>query len=439
MFGSSRTIIAVVSCGLVGIATLLQPAVGVGVEKSAVTTRTWSPRVFVSGEGVIARGPEVAVDGVGVASVVFERRRNYIQVVRRSTTGTWSAPKVIGRGNSPRIGVDDAGRVTVVWLGGDGRLRSSRRALNGVWSSPVTIAAGAGSGRFDLAVSSGGAAAVVWVRYVKGVLDEKVLSAYRPPSGPWLAPQRVGLSADIGNSNVELAIDAAGNAVAVYGDGDTSLVAARRTVQGGGWTTPTVITGPEDDESFSAYFDVAVDPEGNIVAVWMQIFDSQTVADELRSTRRPVGGPWEPPAAIPADPGPYIQVAMDSSGRATAVWDTRLSGGVEASDRSGAASWDPATTIAEPVTDYASDVELAMSDSGATVVTYLRGFTEPERSELQAVYRDDAGVWSTPQALSSQYTYWRDQEVSPDGDVVVVWQTDPPGSGSRIAARVYSD
>jgi hypothetical protein len=150
-----------------------------------------------------------------------------------------------------------------------------------------------------------------------------VQGGVRPAGGLWQAP--VDLSAagrDAADPRV--AVDAQGNAVAVwYGDnGDNLIVQGAVRAAGGAWQAPVDLSAAGHNASFPQ---VAVDAQGNAVAVWNQYDGANRLI--VQGAVRPAGGVWQAPIDVSAaGQNAYLpQVAVDAQGNAAAVW-TRLDG-----------------------------------------------------------------------------------------------------------------
>ena len=91
------------------------------------------------------------------------------------------------------------------------------------------------------------------------------------------------------------------------------------TAQGEGWGTPELIESDYIGDSW--YPKVAIDPNGNAIAVWGQ-YDG--VRDNIRANRYVAGVGWMTPVLIETnDTGNAgeVEVAVDAAGNAIAVWE----------------------------------------------------------------------------------------------------------------------
>ena len=117
-----------------------------------------------------------------------------------------------------------------------------------------------------------------------------------------------------------VAIDGSGNAIAVWhqSDGTWLNIRSNRYVAGAGWGTPQSIeAGNLGDAKFPR---VAVDGNGNAIAVWQASDGTHT---NIRANRYVAGTGWGTAQLIETgDAGPAIdpQIAINAGGYGIAVW-----------------------------------------------------------------------------------------------------------------------
>jgi hypothetical protein len=284
----------------------------------------WQAPVDISAVGQNASGPQVAVDPGGDAVAVWELYDGTNHIVQAATSpagGSWQTPvdiSAIGQNASePQVAVDPGGDAVAVWKGSGSAnfiVEAASRPAGGSWQAPVAIsAAGTNSEVPQVAVDQGGDAVAVWDLY--DGINHIVQAATSPAGGSWQAP--VDLSAT-GQSALEpqVAVDPAGDAVAVWEryDGADYIVQASTSPAGGSWQTPVDLSAAGQD---AIEPQVAVDPDGDAVAVWENETDLNAEA-----ASRPSGGSWQAPVAIPGGHDAHVpQVAVDPAGDALAVWE----------------------------------------------------------------------------------------------------------------------
>ena len=117
-----------------------------------------------------------------------------------------------------------------------------------------------------------------------------------------------------------LAVDSSGSALAVWeqSDGTRQNIWANRLIPATGWGTAQLIE--TDNAGNTSRPQVAVDPLGNALAVWVQ---SDGTRDNIWANRFSTATGWGTARLIATDDAEGAsspRVAIDSSGNALAVW-----------------------------------------------------------------------------------------------------------------------
>lgn len=237
---------------------------------------------------LFANSPSLAVDSKGDAVAVWahaHRRGSGIQSATRPAGGAWQAPvDVSGPGDyaaDPRVAVDPRGNAAAVWVTGTFRLQGAVRPVGGDWQAPVDISPHrqhASAPRVVL--DAQGNATAVW-RRAEGLGSRRIpVGAVRPAGEAWRAP--VDLCAPTADRRERRRCEAR--------------------------------TGPD-----ALHPQVAVDPRGNTVAVWSLPVATQLMA---QAAVRPAGGAWQASVnlSIVGHDAFNPQVALDPQGNAVAVW-----------------------------------------------------------------------------------------------------------------------
>jgi hypothetical protein len=234
-----------------------------------------------------------------------------------------------------------------------------------------------------------------------------------------------GLSSGTVLGSGSIALDRAGNALAVWIESPGAVEASFRPVATGAWGTPVVL-GEGSTQDLTADTRVAFDPAGNATATW--IGTRQTV---VGSAYRPFGGAWQPAVAIsaPAAKTAFLSLKVVPSGEALAVWeaDGRVQGTAR---RAPSQAWQPPTTISAAVAAE-SLVDLATDQAGNAVAIWATG------SFIQAALRPAAnGVWQPPANVAAQSGYRALPAVAmgPTGHALAVWTDFGPFESSDLDA-----
>jgi PKD repeat protein len=221
----------------------------------------------------------------------------------------------------------------------------------------------------------------------------------------WLAPQNVPLSVS------DLGFDEHGNAIAVGvgadGGGASSFRSMVRPL-GGQWSVTSLpVSGIGDSDVRGPQ--VAVDPQGNAVAVWSA--DNQDAATHvLRASARPAGGAWSDPVVISNTDNAVNardhDVAIDAQGNATAIWSELTNDGfvVRSANRPSGGVWSDPVELSEGA--LSSQPRLAVDPQGTVTAVWLG--TTPDDDGPPGVVtvvrsnrRPAGGAWGSTVALSS--------------------------------------
>lgn len=346
-------------------------ALAAAVLVAATTSMASAAPTWLAPQNLSAPGggtsPSVGMDASGNVSAVWTTG-SQVNVTRRSRGAiAWGQPETVASGGSfsyPSISVGAKGDVVVAWLrlvGGAPVLEAvSRVGVSDAWS-PVAEISAAPSYAHSVAVAANGDAVVAWRETVASVHTMKAV-VRRGSSGPWSAPQAVsgtavsdtpalaissngsaaicwkqssGVAAAVLPPNdaawlppqqvhaaatgCDIAVDAAGvsHVVSRPGYGSPALVSSS-------WISPDgVVSAPEVLSAAPGGWDnprVGVSADGNVTALWTESTGGRQI---IRTASRPPGGGWGPvQALLPPTNNSYVhEVAVDSTGRAVAVWE----------------------------------------------------------------------------------------------------------------------
>jgi dipeptidyl aminopeptidase/acylaminoacyl peptidase len=221
--------------------------------------------------------PQVAFDSDGNAMAVWKQNdgsADSIYANRYTPGGNWGTATLIetGTGNAykPQIAIDPDGNAIAVWIQNDGSHNSiyaNRYIPGGNWGTETQIETGTGTAHDpQIAIDTDGNAMVVWYQY-DGSYQSIYANRYTPAAN-WGTATLI----ETGTRDAyvpQIAIDPNGNAMAVWvqNDGSFYSIYANRYAPSGNWGTATLIeTGTENVGSPQ----IAIDPNGNAMAVWEQ-------------------------------------------------------------------------------------------------------------------------------------------------------------------------
>ena len=323
-------------------------AVAVWQQSDGVSINIWANRYSAATdwrdpepidiEPETSQQPQVAIDAQGNAIVVWLRSdgfRNNVWARRFSAGGGWGSPELIetglGDAGNPQIAIDGGGNAIVVfWQHQGGRVDIvANRYANGTgWGTAAAIESD-GSGDTSapqIAMDAAGNAVVVWAwasasgpPFAFNVWANR----YTAGSGWGSAGPIDSTNASTANPAPHVALDGAGNAIAVWHrpDGSWDSIWSSLYIAGSGWGEPVRVETDNTNSARDAR--VAFDANGNAMAVWIQ---SDGLRNNVLANRYTAGVGWGTAVLIETDnAGPALEprIAFDGDGNATAVWSHR--------------------------------------------------------------------------------------------------------------------
>ncbi len=316
------------------------------------------------------------------------------------TTMTWEAtPTQISSSSidasSAEIVTDSSGNVTSVWVE-SGNIVTKSLPFGGSWSSLTTLDSAGTASSPVIGMASSGDAVAVWLR--AGVVEYATLSG-----GTWTLG-----SSDVSNpletaSMLRLAVDASGNAIAIW-QNSAGAIETATLLAGGSWSSVSTLSASGSDSP-----SVAI---GNnmAVAVWHHITGSTHI---LQYSTVTLGGSWSAAGAIytttAAFPLGYPKVTVDSSGNATAVaFRYQQSGSaylgvvvVASTLLTGSSNWSVPSIISNPGQTNPANLALRVrSDANGNVVAMWMQSFDGSTFSFTTNALPFGGLWSSGQMVS---------------------------------------
>jgi hypothetical protein len=240
-------------------------------------------------------------------------------------------------------------------------------------------------------------------------------AAVRPAGGAWQASVRLSPEAESAEWP-SLAIDPEGNAIVVwerFQGTDSEVEAAIRPAGNGVWEAPVQLSG---EGAHASQPQVAVDPQGDVIAVWVR--ETGSGGDVIEGSVRPHGAlSWQAPVALSAE-GYFAQavhIALDAQGDAVAIWIRN--GIVETAERPAATGvWTAPLSLSSGL----GNPHVAMDSRGDAIAIWERDHVV--ETSVRSV---GTGVWVGPVVLSASGEEADEADISVDaaGDAIAVWQT----------------
>jgi PKD domain-containing protein len=215
------------------------------------------------------------------------------------------------------------------------------------------------------------------------------------------------------------------------------LLAVAPGARAAAWLPPTDLSAPQSTVPCGTFcvqpgaggVDVAVDAAGNAVAAWTRRDDLNNQV--VQAAFRPAGGSFGPPVDLGTTSGGYFvtdldgplaDVAMDGAGNATVVWahPAGANSTVQVATRPAGGSFGPAVDLSAPSTSVAN-ARIVTSRSGHTVVAWARN--DGTNTIIEVTSRPPGGGFGPAQPLSvtGQNADAAAVAVNEAGAAVVAW------------------
>ncbi|MEZ0238154.1 MAG: hypothetical protein ACAH06_08835 [Methylophilaceae bacterium] len=291
-----------------------------------------------------------------------------------------------------RLLMDGAG--TATWLRPN--LETRRFTTASGWSSPFVPPARSGGLLSAAVMDATGAIGVV-------ISGQDVYNISLPGNAnSWLAWARVDASGSLDAKDADVALSADGTAMAVWrernpGDANYSIKAARYATAGG-WQSPQTIDASFDNVSPETLPRVAMDAAGNAIAVWHQ-------GDSLYYNVFSATGGWGTAVqvdtnAVNSNFTAQIGLVMTSSGRAVVTWRSGIFAVKSMQYTPGSGFSAPAV-----VNSYGADSHLGQDADGNAVIVYVAPDRWPNPTTGSDVYSrrlNWGGTWSDALPIEPQ-------------------------------------
>jgi hypothetical protein len=337
--------------------------------------------------------------------------------VPAQAAGGWSAPVTLPiASGSSAAAVNASGAAAVVSSGqtasGTAGISVSTSANGQTWTAPVTLGQG---GEPAVALAPNGRAVAVW-QGLSGITPE-VQSSVLVPGGTWSAP--VTLASP--GSNPQVAVDAAGDAVALWSTSAGPIQAAILRA-GGTWSAPVTL-------GKGVTPNLAVNPAGSILAGWTAAPHETTVAAGT------VTGGWSAPVTL----GPAtaykqagVHLALAANGQGVAFWTG--GNGVQAATLSPGGTWTTPVILASSTSTVATGLAADGTGDAVALLTENVDIGTTITNTLETSRHSLGGGWTAPALLATGLPSTSAKiAATPAGSYVVTYAgnaaTSPPGQG----------
>jgi uncharacterized protein YheU (UPF0270 family) len=320
------------------------------------------------------------------------------------------------------------------------------------WGTEQPISPVTGSPGFKLAVSHNGHAIVLWKQVSSSSTYEVYASRYTPAGG-WEAAQVIDTAPRIVDGHHRLpkiAMDRHGNAIVVWSEFDSTTtdfsVFAQRYIPSAGWQAPQKIDTVIGSNNIlkDGFAHIAFDNNGNALAVWSEA--AQGVS-QMYASRFTSAGVWETAQSVLNATGAYTyasDVAFDPNGNAMLVWIQgptvgEVPKGVFASRYTAAGGWEASQRISStnPAITNVAYASLVFDRLGNAIAIW-QADNGGARNLYSNRYTATANSWGTAELIESRFIAPNAAPGpklvgDPNGNAIIIWELNM----RNIAAKRY--
>lgn len=361
-----------------------------------------NPSTILSKEGANASDPQIAIDLNG--NVIAVWIENHIVKSRTKFDNTWNEIVVLSGSDasSVKLVLDHVGNATAVWLE-KGSIKTASKPLNGLWSNPIALSNSCCHSP-SIMIDQEGDIVAAWVRNGNVETSTKYFESNWQPkitlNSSTAANPIVSIGGSENNRRAVIVWQGVSNGVNV-------IFSSMKFIKGN-WNSPRIIS---EKEHHAAKASVAVDHNGNVLAVWYaydragkNYFNGVVKSSEFSS----LTGNWNVPSNLSllgkCNPSTFkANVAFDGKGNATALWSTlenetlTLQSAVKPAN----SLWSDSMNVLNNSRN-AFGAELSVTSLGDIVVLYMK--SDRHSSIIQSIESDVSSLinhsWSTPTTLS---------------------------------------
>jgi hypothetical protein len=277
----------------------------------------------------------------------------------------------------------------------------------GVSGSQIEDMQGIGQSPVMVKQDARGDVAVAWTR-ADPIGAYHVELSYKPAGQPWVGPDEIGPPHTL---LLGLGMDAGGNTTVAYQSTDGTVAAAMSVVtraRGGSWGPVEPLGEPAESPNGPSLVALLVDDPGDVLVVYNDQHSSRAFG-RFESAFRPVGGAWQAPVDLAADPSggdvENMEVGMAADGEATMLEGFTSSPAVPHSRRfTPTGGWEaPVAAFTPPVVanGQAAPGAFGVSPTGEVMVVSFVATTYPQGQIMVTSRAPGATSWSPYITLGS--------------------------------------
>ena len=273
----------------------------------------WNQPQVISGIQAQSYSPSVAVDNNGNAIIVWNVSSDSTIMICELRNGTWSEPRVFSTLNrpvsNPSVSMNDAGDAIVVWE--NNRTLYKSEYSSGIWNTPVVVSNNDGNAdNPKVILKNSGDGSIIWNHRDLSTGRGRLFSV-ELRNGLWSAPKLISVSGGNVSPLYDIAMDSEGNIIAVW---QQSSDIFKNEFREGSWLTPVQLN---PIGVWASGGRVAMSDNGSATIVWQQLDSVINIVASIYDN-----GSWS--SSITVSDGQYqsrgATVEMDGYGNALIGW-----------------------------------------------------------------------------------------------------------------------
>lgn len=338
-----------------------------------------------------------------------------------------------------RIGIDANGNAVAIWnqaiSGASSSVWASHYTAGSGWSAPIAIETGSGANnmyQLNLAVANNGDAIAIWLNFNGSSKYEIWSNRYVAGTG-WGSAEKIGASFDLpGELPIDLAMNDKGDVFVIWrrNNGVNETIYSNHYIVGSGWATATEINTFSSDALEPT---IAMDSAGNAIAVWRSL-----ASNKLYYTQYITGSGWQTTTEIfysdAYGTGKLPDIAMNADGKAILVWRSTRA----AASYFDGSSWGSVQSFNVGIFS-AEKPKAAIDTAGNAFVVWNQVNDSATHYMHSSRYVVGTG-WLTPEVIdkSGSKAFNKDHQIKMDGNgnALVIW-SDDIGSTEEVIANRY--
>jgi hypothetical protein len=388
--------------------------------------------------------------GTGLHGVLGEQLAAPVSIAFKVTEAHWHTAAAlendVGDAYYPQVAMDASGNALAIWSQSDGlryNIRASRYTAGIGWGTPELVEHEDGGDALypQIAFDSDGNALAAWEQYdlphgVSGATGSIWSNRYVSGQG-WGVPEPIETLANHA-ALPRIAMDPSGNAMAVWWQENAVGVRqpwANRYSVGLGWGTAELL-GPANGMAYAT--DVAIDPNGNAMAIWTQYHDDLKY---LWSNRYTAGLGWGTAVKVVSAPSkvstPHLQ--LDGQGNAMAVWSSPYDlkhDAVWVSRFTLAGGWGAPVALDPNWVTHRTEPTIALDANGNALALWSALTVVPGGQVVRASRYTAGASWSSAEIMSGSLAS-QPAVVMHGRTALAIWSEQERSGLTGIASRSY--